>query len=417
MKDFYDILKIPATSDSAEIKKAYRLLALKYHPDKNPNNIESESTFLAIQEAYETLSDPILRKAYDIKCKNKKSASNTNKTETQSRSDHQITPLSILFNLQEIRKSVEKISSEKINKEILYNSLDTLLLHCELNLFVFNSNIKTTEEIVDEILICCKILEPEQVANIIDRLTLFSKTNKKIETKLSSFKRKYRILRLFDRFRTAAVISGMIIIVAIVYNLQTDKNYKNQSSSNANKLSSLSKGNDSGVKLTNEQLFRKTKDSLIASGWKYDKISNGQLPSCYNVKPKKGNVSNYLEVNVGGGTDVVIKVMNQKTEKCIRNVFINSRSTYTIENIPEGEYYLKIAYGKEWFTTIKDRQCIGMFLRNPMYERGQEIMNFNRQKTADGIITPSFKLSLDVISSDISNSFISKNISESEFNL
>ena len=51
-----------------------------------------------------------------------------------------------------------------------------------------------------------------------------------------------------------------------------------------------------------------------------------------------------------------------------------------------------------------------------MYEKGEDIMDFNIQHSADGYSIPSFKLQLDVVSSGISNSFSSQNISENEFN-
>ena len=108
--------------------------------------------------------------------------------------------------------------------------------------------------------------------------------------------------------------------------------------------------------------------------------------------------------------------LNTNTDKCIPYVFINSGSTYAIRNIPHGSYYLKIAYGKNWLFKVENGQCIGKFTRNPMYEKGEDIMDFNIQHLADGYIIPSFKLELDVISSSISNSFNSQNISESEFN-
>ena len=141
------------------------------------------------------------------------------------------------------------------------------------------------------------------------------------------------------------------------------------------------------------------------------------MPSCYNFKPKTDNsIDNNLEINVGGGTDVVVKLMNVKSEKCIRYVFINSGSSYQIRNIPQGVYYLKIAYGKEWLSKIENNQCIGKFIRSPMYEKGEDIMDFTIQKTYDGFSIPSFRLSLDVISSNLSNSFSSHNISETDFN-
>jgi len=170
------------------------------------------------------------------------------------------------------------------------------------------------------------------------------------------------------------------------------------------------------VELTTEQKYEQEKERLISEGWQEQDIQNGQLPSCYNFKPKKGSVNNYLEVYVGSGTDVSIKIMNLNTDKCIRYVFINSGSTYTINNIPEGRYYLKIAYGKNWLSKVESGQCIGKFIKNPMYEKGEDIMDFNIQHSADGYSIPSFKLQLDVVSSGISNSFSSQNISENEFN-
>jgi hypothetical protein len=170
------------------------------------------------------------------------------------------------------------------------------------------------------------------------------------------------------------------------------------------------------VELTTEQKYEQEKERLISEGWQEQDIQNGQLPSCYNFKPQKGSVNNYLEVYVGSGTDVSIKIMNLNTDKCIRYVFINSGSTYTINNIPEGRYYLKIAYGKNWLSKVESGQCIGKFIKNPMYEKGEDIMDFNIQHSADGYSIPSFKLQLDVVSSGISNSFSSQNISENEFN-
>ena len=170
------------------------------------------------------------------------------------------------------------------------------------------------------------------------------------------------------------------------------------------------------VELTPEQKYEQEKEKLISEGWQEQDIQNGQLPSCYNFKPQKSNVDNYLEVYVGSGTDVSIKVMNLSTDKCVRYVFINSGSTYTIRNIPEGSYYLKIAYGKNWLSIVECGRCVGKFIRDPMYEKGEDIMDFNIQYTADGYSIPSFKLELDVVSNSISNSFNSQNISESEFN-
>ncbi len=64
-KDYYAILGVPRNATQEEIKRAYRRLALKYHPDRNPGNKEAEEKFKEISEAYEVLSDPEKRAIYD----------------------------------------------------------------------------------------------------------------------------------------------------------------------------------------------------------------------------------------------------------------------------------------------------------------------------------------------------------------
>ncbi len=63
--DYYQILDVPRSATSEEIKKAYRRLALKYHPDKNPGDKKAEERFKELTEAYQVLSDEKKRKAYD----------------------------------------------------------------------------------------------------------------------------------------------------------------------------------------------------------------------------------------------------------------------------------------------------------------------------------------------------------------
>ncbi|MCX8111907.1 MAG: molecular chaperone DnaJ [Bacteroidia bacterium] len=65
-KDYYKILGVSREADAETIKKAYRRLALEYHPDRNPNNKEAEERFKEISEAYEVLSDPEKRRQYDL---------------------------------------------------------------------------------------------------------------------------------------------------------------------------------------------------------------------------------------------------------------------------------------------------------------------------------------------------------------
>jgi curved DNA-binding protein len=64
-KDYYAVLGLEKSADAAQLKKAYRKLAVKYHPDKNPGDRTAEERFKEITEAYAVLSDPDKRRQYD----------------------------------------------------------------------------------------------------------------------------------------------------------------------------------------------------------------------------------------------------------------------------------------------------------------------------------------------------------------
>jgi molecular chaperone DnaJ len=64
-RDYYEVLEVPRNASEREIKRAYRKLARKYHPDVNPGNPEAEANFKDITEAYEVLSNPGKRRQYD----------------------------------------------------------------------------------------------------------------------------------------------------------------------------------------------------------------------------------------------------------------------------------------------------------------------------------------------------------------
>ncbi|MDA7848942.1 DnaJ domain-containing protein, partial [Flavobacteriaceae bacterium] len=64
-RDYYDILGINKGASAAEIKKAYRKMAVKFHPDKNPDDKTAEDKFKEAAEAYEILSDPDKKARFD----------------------------------------------------------------------------------------------------------------------------------------------------------------------------------------------------------------------------------------------------------------------------------------------------------------------------------------------------------------
>ena len=64
-RDYYDVLGVDRSVDEKALKSAYRKLAMKYHPDQNPDDVEAEAMFKEVGEAYAILSDPEKKAAYD----------------------------------------------------------------------------------------------------------------------------------------------------------------------------------------------------------------------------------------------------------------------------------------------------------------------------------------------------------------
>lgn len=97
MKDYYKILGVSETANNDELKKAFRGLAKKYHPDRNKENENALRMFQEVNEAYEVLSDESSREEYDRKrnskqfnekkSESKKSQNSNNSTENYDKSD------------------------------------------------------------------------------------------------------------------------------------------------------------------------------------------------------------------------------------------------------------------------------------------------------------------------------------------
>lgn len=152
----------------------------------------------------------------------------------------------------------------------------------------------------------------------------------------------------------------------------------------------------------------------IEKGWilKSNCNMDGELPSTYGVKSKYGFQDNYFDINMGEGGNIVVKIVDLSNNKCIRYIYVSEQSSITINQIPQGQYYLKIAYGYDWIEKIEDGLTYGKFTRNCCYEKSVDIFDFGKKNSQNTI---NYILNINIQHCNIMNNFNTIKIDETEF--
>lgn len=150
---------------------------------------------------------------------------------------------------------------------------------------------------------------------------------------------------------------------------------------------------------------------LLDAGWTFETPSE-DLSKDFGIEPVYGTQDNYFDISIGTGCNVAVKIMDVRTNKCIRYVYVPEGGTTTVPEIPQGIYYLKLAYGQDWMELITDSVTIGKFSKNVSYERSQDTFDFGIKNSRE---EKSYKLEINVIDSKLENNFQATPINEEEF--
>lgn len=153
-------------------------------------------------------------------------------------------------------------------------------------------------------------------------------------------------------------------------------------------------------------------EKLMREGWTFQTLSNGELSEDYGIMPVYGLQDNYFDITMGEGYNIAVKIMDASSQRCIRYVYVNENSTATVSQIPQGRYYIKLAYGTEWMELASDSVIVGKFTRNAFYERSCDIYDFGKKNSLDEV---NYELKINVKDSIGMNNFETSPISEEEF--
>jgi len=205
-EDLYSILHIAPTAGNAEIKKAYRRLAMQFHPDKHPGSSLNVDQFRRVTEAYKILSNPSKRKAYHQK-KYPGHFYNRKALNTQE----------ILTELSKVKLFIKADGQNSIDYYLVERKITELLNNQNLLEFQSEIDLDLRKKIVQEVLECCNYLEYPMIISIIHPLNKI--TDSEEAALIASFLTIKKNWYFWDKYKIVAAILIAATICFLIYRL------------------------------------------------------------------------------------------------------------------------------------------------------------------------------------------------------
>lgn len=210
IKDYYKVLEIEPSASIPEIKKAYRRLAHKFHPDKNNNNPYANAQYAEIKEAYEVLTDPAKKEYY---LQQRWYAQSIGKRKT----DEIITPVTILQQAIALERHTATIDIFRMDKNGLQDYIiDMLNTETIQKLHAFNEPL-IIRQIVDITIRSLKPLTKEHTVPIITTLRKLAATDSNAADLINQFEEKQHQKHESERLIIPVVIIVTLLICLLMW--------------------------------------------------------------------------------------------------------------------------------------------------------------------------------------------------------
>jgi molecular chaperone DnaJ len=216
VKDYYKLLEVNPSASNTDIKKSYRRLAHKYHPDKNPGNKIFEGKFRDIQEAYKVLSDDKKRQDYNYKRFDQLHGLN------QKRSEPPLTAGMILHRTKELRKQFILSDPDRMDKDALRAQLLKLLSAGNASLINQANDHKLITQVVDNILVVAKPLDYNSCREIADALRQLVNVDKFHINRIHDFLKAQQTKTFWQKYQLVVALLIAIFFCFLIYSFSTN---------------------------------------------------------------------------------------------------------------------------------------------------------------------------------------------------
>ena len=208
-KDYYKILSVKKTATTGDIKKSYRKLAMKYHPDKNQGDELAESVFSDIAEAYNILSDPARRQEY-----NQKKFNVYGKWQDEEPEVSQASIMAILNKLQQILATLNLL---RINRNALYFSIMQVLTDYNVAFLKKENDILYKQQVIEKLIECCKALSFIQMQKVSSVLFDIAGEDINMRTAVKNFVEHANRNNTWNKYKVLVAIAVAVILCLLIF--------------------------------------------------------------------------------------------------------------------------------------------------------------------------------------------------------
>lgn len=210
LKDYYKTLELLPSATLEEVKKAYRALAFKYHPDTNPDDVFAHNHFLEIQEAYGVLSHEHKRRKYDEERW-------LNGMANRAKEQVVITPAWILTEVQKLQKHMATVDTYRMSHSALYDYV--LLLLEDGHMAILKKDSDYNPAIVQSILNSTRHLKHQYMQPIADRVALLVPADNSLLTAIYKQAQRSHLMALWEKYMPLliVVVALLLCLLMVLY--------------------------------------------------------------------------------------------------------------------------------------------------------------------------------------------------------
>ncbi len=392
-KDYYSILGVTKDSTPTEIKAAYRKLALKFHPDKNPGDPFFEKMFIEVKEAYDALIALHTKKE-----ENSKTTSNSTETSSKGADNQSKNPQfdasqlieKIIKELKDLEGRVRNKSKNQLKTEVIFDYLSKIL-GGDLIKIVRSAHPQKREQVIFAMVPLLRFFSNSEREGLLLKIisiagadnTLISQIdvkNKESVRTQNSIERKQAVFGIAKKiFEYRTIIFFTIFFGWILY------------------MSIVNSGNSSNSDSRAVIVDDEPEITQKISKWAGNKLNTGDSP--YNDYFGSGvyDQKSLHEVTVHNGesTDVIVCLKEYESPyRTIRNEYIRAGESFKLTSVPDGLYSLMWFYGNNWNpdTTIMG-DIKGYFDNDSGFSKSDSSSDLLKLKR-DGDMFSSYKITL-----------------------